>query len=41
VIKQPLADKIFFAGEAYAEDYSTVHGAAESAFEVVEQILKN
>ena len=41
VLAAPIEDKIYFAGEAYAEDYSTAHGAAESAYTAVEEILAN
>lgn len=42
VLKAPIDGKIYFAGETYApEDYATVHGAAQSAFVAVEQILKD
>ena len=41
-ISAPVDSKIFFAGEAYtSENWSTVHGAGETAFKVVEEILKN
>ncbi|MCE7997010.1 MAG: FAD-dependent oxidoreductase [Roseivirga sp.] len=41
VLKEPIDGKIYFAGETYApEDYATVHGAAQSAFVAVEEILK-
>ena len=37
----PVDGKIYFAGETYApEDYATVHGAGQSAFVAVEEILK-
>lgn len=37
-----IDNKIYFAGETYApEDYATVHGAGQSAFVAVEQILKD
>ncbi len=37
----PVENKLYFAGEAYhPENSSTVHGAAESAYTVVEEILK-
>lgn len=39
VLSAPIDNKIYFAGEAYAYDYSTVHGAADSAYKTVEQVL--
>lgn len=39
VIQAPLGNKVYFAGEAYAESDATVHGAGESAYVAVEQIL--
>lgn len=42
VLAQSIENKVYFAGEAYASgDVSTVHGAGESAYQVVEQLLKN
>ncbi|RNC85931.1 MAG: FAD-dependent oxidoreductase [Balneola sp.] len=38
---EPIDNKIFFAGEAYPEDSSTVHGAGQSAYEAVRLILEN
>jgi monoamine oxidase len=41
-VKKPLLDKVFFAGEALTiENQSTVHGACESAYEVIENMLVN
>jgi monoamine oxidase len=41
-IKRPLQDKVFFAGEALSIDnQATVHGACESAYEVIENMLVN
>ncbi|MEM9723284.1 MAG: NAD(P)/FAD-dependent oxidoreductase [Bacteroidota bacterium] len=40
ILTQPIENKIFFAGEAYAGDESTVHGAGESAYVAVERILR-
>ena len=40
VLRKPISNQLFFAGETYAEDYSTVHGAAQSAYRAVEQLLK-
>lgn len=40
VLKRPLKGKVFFAGETYAENWATVHGAALSGFDVVDQILE-
>ncbi len=41
ILKESLDGKVYFAGETYApEDYATVHGAAQSAYVAVEQILK-
>jgi len=38
---KPLDNKVFFAGEALSIDnQATVHGACESAYEVVENLLK-
>ena len=37
---QPLDDKVYFAGEALASDSATVHGAGESAYSVLETMLK-
>jgi monoamine oxidase len=40
ILTEPIDDLVYFAGEAYApEAYSTVHGACESAYVAVEQIL--
>ncbi len=40
-LSQPLQDKLYFAGEAFAPiDTSTVHGAAQSAYTATEFILK-
>lgn len=42
VLKRPIDDKVFFAGEAYSdESQATVHGAAETAWSVVKRILEN
>jgi monoamine oxidase len=39
-LRNQLMTLVYFAGEAYApEAYSTVHGACESAYVAVEQIL--
>lgn len=39
-LNKPLDNKVFFAGEAcYAEEYATVHGAGESSYHAVEQML--
>jgi monoamine oxidase len=41
-ISSSINGKIFFAGEAMtSENWSTVHGAGETSFAVVEEILKN
>ena len=41
VLGRPLEGKVYFAGEAYStSDQSTVHGAALSAFQAVETILR-
>lgn len=41
VLTEPIDNKIYFAGEAYATpDSSTVHGAGESAFVAIERLLK-
>ena len=41
-LKEPVDNKVFFAGEAYyADDYATVHGAGESAYAAMERILKD
>ncbi|MEO1260974.1 MAG: NAD(P)/FAD-dependent oxidoreductase [Bacteroidota bacterium] len=40
VLSQPIGEKVYFAGEAYSsESQATVHGAAETAYAVVEQML--
>ncbi|GAB5521362.1 MAG: hypothetical protein RhofKO_36130 [Rhodothermales bacterium] len=39
VIQAPVASKVYFAGEAYAESDATVHGAAESAYVAVQAIV--
>ena len=40
-LTEPIDNKIYFAGEAYATpDSSTVHGAGESAFVALEALLK-
>lgn len=39
ILARPIDNKIYFAGEAYAESDATVHGAGLSAFGVVEEIL--
>ena len=39
MFKQPIDDKIYFAGEAWADDWATVHGAAQSAYVAVEKVL--
>ncbi len=42
LVKQPINNQIFFAGETYAPtDTSTVHGAANAAWVAVERILAN
>lgn len=40
-MRQPLQNKVFFAGEAYTdgEDWGSVHCAAQSAVEAVEKVL--
>ncbi|MEM6831075.1 MAG: NAD(P)/FAD-dependent oxidoreductase [Bacteroidota bacterium] len=39
-VLEPVANKVFFAGEALTfENQSTVHGACESAYQVVEAML--
>ncbi|MEO1436502.1 MAG: NAD(P)/FAD-dependent oxidoreductase [Bacteroidota bacterium] len=40
-LRQPLDNKIFFAGEALTRsgNTSTVHGASQSAYEVIEELL--
>ena len=41
ILTLPIDNKIFFAGEAYApSDTSTVHGAGESAYVAVREILR-
>jgi len=41
ILKRPLENKVFFAGEAYSEDAgATVHGAGLSAYSVIKTILK-
>ncbi len=41
ILLEPLGNKVYFAGEALNEggDTSTVHGAAESAYRVLERLL--
>ena len=40
-LKRPIDNKIYFAGEAMTNgDSATVHGAAESAYEVLEGLLQ-
>lgn len=39
IIQAPVANKLYFAGEAYAESDATVHGAGESAYVAVEAIV--
>ncbi len=41
-LARPLGNEVFFAGEAYnlRGNYATVHGAAETAYDVIEQISK-
>lgn len=40
-LTQPIANKVYFAGEAIAKrDYSTVHGAGLSGYETIERILE-
>ncbi len=39
ILSQPVDNKLYFAGEAYAADTATVHGAGESAYSAVETIL--
>lgn len=41
VLQRPLDNKVYFAGEAFGGDsQSTVHGAGETAYQVLEEILK-
>ena len=41
-LKKPIANKIFFAGEALSiKNQATVHGACESAYNSIEAMLKN
>ncbi len=42
ILLEPLANKVYFAGEALNEggNTSTVHGAAESAYRVLDRLLK-
>ncbi len=41
-VKKPLLNKVFFAGEALSiNNQATVHGACESAYEVIENMLVN
>ena len=40
-LSEPLDDKVYFAGEALSsESQATVHGAGETAYSVVKEILK-
>ncbi|MEL6132168.1 MAG: NAD(P)/FAD-dependent oxidoreductase [Bacteroidota bacterium] len=41
VLAEPIDSKIYFAGEAYPEASSTVHGAAMSSYTAVEAILQS
>jgi monoamine oxidase len=41
VMREAVDNKIYFAGEAYAVNHSTVHGAGESAYSAAEILLKN
>ncbi|MEM7048636.1 MAG: NAD(P)/FAD-dependent oxidoreductase [Acidobacteriota bacterium] len=41
ILRSPLEGKVFFAGETYAESWATVHGAALSGFEAVDQVLES
>lgn len=41
VMREAIDNKVYFAGEAYAVNHSTVHGAGESAYSAVEVLLKN
>jgi monoamine oxidase len=36
-IAEPVASTLFFAGEAFADDYGTVHGALESGTRTAQQ----
>ena len=38
-IKTSVADKLFFAGEATAKNYGTVHGADRSGARVAKEVL--
>lgn len=40
---QPIADKVFFAGDGYTDgsDWSSVHAAAEAAINVVQKLVAN
>jgi len=40
VLKTPVGNKIFFAGEATASQFSTVHGADRSGERVVESLIR-
>ncbi|MEM7512146.1 MAG: NAD(P)/FAD-dependent oxidoreductase [Bacteroidota bacterium] len=41
-MRKPIANKLFFAGEAYSSlSTATVHGAAQSAYEAVEEALQS
>ena len=40
ILKKPVGNKIFFAGEATAGQYATVHGADRSGKRTVETLLK-
>jgi len=40
-LEQPVADRLFFAGEAtHGHFYSTVHGAVESGWREADRILQ-
>lgn len=38
-LRQPLSNKIYFAGEAYAEIDATVHGAGLSSYDALDQMF--
>ncbi|MEM7370411.1 MAG: NAD(P)/FAD-dependent oxidoreductase [Bacteroidota bacterium] len=40
ILRQPLDNKVYFSGEAYAESDATVHGAGESSYVALERMLK-
>lgn len=41
ILSQPIDDKVYFAGEAYSSlSFATVHGAGQSSYEALRNLLK-